>query len=682
MKRILLNCIVGSLLSLSALTFAAAAEVAANAAVASEQRISQTVQFLASDELEGRGPGTKGIDKAAEFLAAEFAKLGLKTDLFDGQPFQKFSIPIATEMGPAEKNVLKFVGPPGKEGQPAREIRLELGKDFTPLAISGTAPIDAPLVFVGYGITAKEKDWSYDDYAGVDVKGKVVVILRKEPQQEDEKSKFNGKQPSPHALFNRKSANASEHEAAAIIYVNDALELKSQRERMEKEWSNAVGKMVEAGKKYQELKEPSEKEVATHFATLTKLAEELASLGKELAGSPDFLLKFKGAGEDSSRKIPIFFITRQQADELLKASGGSDLTTVETEIDADLTPRSRELTGWKAVGETNVDRKQAVVRNVIASLEGEGPLADETIVIGAHYDHLGFGGPGSLAAWTTEIHNGADDNASGTATLLEMAHRLATSGKKFPRRIVFMAFTAEERGLLGSAHYTRNPRFALEKTVAMFNLDMVGRMRDDKLIVYGTGTAKEFEGLVDQLGEKASFKLTKHAGGFGPSDHSSFYAKKIPVLHLFTGTHAEYHRPSDDSPLLNVPGMRRIADLLEEVVLTTATTEAKPTYIENKKVESIGGDPVAGDRPYFGSIPDYGSEEEGVALTGVQPDSPAAKAGLKAGDVIVKFGESKVTNIEDFMGAMMKFKPGDKVKVGVKRGKEVLLLDAVMEKRK
>src|SRR6185503_10649265 len=271
----------------------------------------------------------------------------------------------------------------------------------------------------------------------------------------------------------------------------------------------------------------------------------------------------------------------------------------EKEIDGDLTPRSIELKGWRAEGQAEVIEKKAKVKNVVAVLDGEGPLANETIVLGAHYDHLGHGGEGSLAPWTTEIHNGADDNASGTATLLEVAHRLATSSQKPRHRIVFIAFTGEERGLYGSAYYARQPRFPLEKTIAMFNLDMVGRLNDDKLAVYGTGTAKEFDSLIERLCKEQDFKLSKHEGGFGPSDHSSFYAKKIPVLHLFTGTHSDYHRPSDDTTKLNIEGMRRVADLLVDIVQATDAADQKPTYLEIKRVEQIGGD---SDRPYFGSI--------------------------------------------------------------------------------
>jgi hypothetical protein len=667
-----------SLLGLLLAPIAPAAEIAAE----SESRLRDSVTYLASDELEGRGVGTEGLNKAAEFLAAQFARLGLKTDLFDGTPFQKFEVTVTSEMGPNDQNQLALVGP-AKEGQP-QKTELKLGENFTPLALGGSGTLDAPIVFAGYGITAKDlkrdgKDFAYDDYAGLDVKGKVVIIIRKEPQQKDVKSVFSGDKPSQYAIFSRKLANANEHGAAAVILVNDGLEMETRRDEATKSLAEALDKLAGLQGKFKAAKPEEQAAIA---AEISKAAEEAAELGKRVAGSTDTLLSFTEAGGETTHpKLPVLFATRAVIDELLKASLNKDLATLEKEIDGDLVPRSAELTGWKATGQAKVIQKKAQVKNVIAVLEGEGPQADETIVIGAHYDHLGLGGSGSLAPWTAAVHNGADDNASGTATLLEVAHRLAT-GPKPKRRIVFMAFTGEERGLLGSAHYVRNPRFSLENTIAMYNLDMVGRLNDDKLMVYGTGTAKEFEPLVDSLCQKGGFKLTKHPGGFGPSDHSSFYARKIPVLHLFTGTHSDYHRPSDDSPKLNVAGMRRVADLLLEIIEATDKSPVRPTYIEVKKIEQLqlaGGD---ADRPYFGSIPDYGNPVEGLAITGVSPESPAAKAGLKGGDVVIKFGDSKISGIEDFDSALRKHKPGDTVKVIVQRGKETVQLDVTLARRK
>jgi hypothetical protein len=377
--------------------------------------------------------------------------------------------------------------------------------------------------------------------------------------------------------------------------------------------------------------------------------------------------------------MPVWFCLRSSLEPVIKQATGKDLAAIEKEIDANLTPLSQALPGWNVQAEASVNQVQAEVKNVVGVLEGEGPLADETIIVGAHYDHVGFGGPGSLAPWTHEVHNGADDNASGTAALIETAERLVASGITPKRRIVFIAFTAEERGLIGSAYYCRNPRFPLEKTIAMLNMDMVGRLRDDKLIVFGTGTAAEFDALVSEAAARHSLQVTKKEEGFGPSDHSSFYAQKIPVLHLYTDSHADYHRPTDDADKLNIPGMRRVVDYLVDVIGRIDSAETRPSYREIKRVASIGD---GGDRPYFGSIPDYASEDvEGLKLMGVSPNGPAAAAGLQGGDIIIGLGESKITGIETYDSALRKFKPGDKTKVKLRRGDKIMELEVTFGKR-
>jgi hypothetical protein len=313
---------------------------------------------------------------------------------------------------------------------------------------------------------------------------------------------------------------------------------------------------------------------------------------------------------------------------------------------------------------------------VIAVLEGEGPLADETIIIGAHYDHLGFGGPGSLAPWTTDVHNGADDNASGTSALLEIARQLSSLDHKLPRRVVFMAFTGEERGLIGSDHYVKNPRFPLSKTVAMLNFDMVGRLTDNKLILQGVDTATEFESLVDGLNKTYDFKLTKKPGGYGPSDHASFYPKKIPVIHLFTDLHKDYHRPSDDFETLNIEGMKRVVEFATDFALAIADMPQRPSYIEQERPKVARG----GKWPYFGSVPDYGSAAKGLELKDVAKDGPAAKAGLKGGDIIVKFDDLKIGGIEDFAAALSQSKAGEIVKVIAKRGEKLEEFEVLLDK--
>jgi hypothetical protein len=381
------------------------------------------------------------------------------------------------------------------------------------------------------------------------------------------------------------------------------------------------------------------------------------------------IVGLEGAGQESSHpRLPVFFARRSLLDPVVQQVAGKDLATLEREIDQGPTPQSFALSGWRLQGEANIVHQKAHIKNVVAVLEGSGPKAHESVVIGAHYDHLGLGGPGSLAPWTKEIHNGADDNASGTAALLEVARRFATASEKPARRLVFLAFAGEERGLLGSAHYVAHPLFPLETTIAMVNMDMVGRLDNNKLIVHGTGTATEFDTLINEENKQFQFDITKEPGGFGPSDHASFYGKRIPVLHFFTGTHRDYHRPSDDYEKINLEGMQRITELVASVVETIADAETPPEYREVQRSRSARGDEPPGDRPYFGSIPDFGRQVEGYALMGVTKDSPAERAGLVAGDVIVQFGESRIGGLEDFDSALRKYQAGDKVTIVVQRG--------------
>lgn len=643
---------------------ATAADLAVDAASA-EKRLGDAVEYLASDELEGRGLSTEGLNKAAAYIAEEFTRLGLKTDIFDGQPFQPFTVVVKSELGPAENNVLALVTGAGSPAEARKSLALT--EEFSPLAIGGSGKFDLPLVFVGYGITAP--DLGYDDYAGVDVRGKAVLILRKEPQQDNPHSKFDGKAASQHATFMRKLANAYEHGAEAVIFVNDSPELKKQAAAAERDWRRTLERLVEAHQELAKLESPMGEELEKHRQRIVELAEQTAAKGKRLAPLIDDVLGFNEAGVESTHEnTPVLFCAREVVDPLLQAASGVDLAGVEKKIDETFAPQSAVLEGVRIVGETQVIQERAEIKNVAAVLEGEGPFANETIVVGAHYDHLGRGESGTLAPWTKDVHNGADDNASGVSALLETARRLALGGEKPARRILFVAFTGEERGLLGSAHFVKNPPLALDSVVAMVNMDMVGRLSDNKLIVYGTGTATQFDPMIDELGQKYNFQITKHPEGFGPSDHSSFYARKIPVLHLFTGTHDDYHRPSDDSEKINLEGMRRVTEMAVDIVSRIAAASDRPTYQQTGSQRLAGG----GDRPYFGSIPDFSQQTEGYALQGVADDSPASRAGLQAGDVIIRLGESRVGGLEDFDSALRKFKANDKVPVVVRRdGKEV-----------
>ncbi|HWB08221.1 MAG TPA: M28 family peptidase [Pirellulales bacterium] len=652
---------------------AVAAENAAEGR-ATEERLYEAVKLLASDELEGRGVGTKGLDRAADFIAEQFAAAGLKTAVVEGGPFQKFNMVVATEQG--EPNRLAFARPADAGQAESQTVELKLGEDFNPLAIGGSGKFDLPLVFAGYGITSK--DDNYDDYAGINVEGKAVLLLRHEPQQDNPHSAFNGTDNSAHAFFTRKVSNAFQHGAAAVVFCNDDFDLKKNVDQRTKRWQTAVDELSKSQAKFREVANPTPEQIEAQRQEIARLVKDVASQSEKLFGEYDPLLGFLGAGQgDEAHKVPVVFCRRTVLDPMVKAALGKTLSELERQIDAQPAPASAELAGWRLQGEVTVNRREAEVKNVVAVLDGEGPQADETIVVGAHYDHLGLGGDGSLATGVKEIHNGADDNASGTSALIEVARRLAGRAEKLPRRVVFVAFTGEERGLIGSARYCRDPLVPLDKTIAMLNMDMVGRLTDDKLVIQGVDTATEFGPIIDHLADRYGFKVTKQPGGFGPSDHSSFYPHKVPVMHFFTGTHSDYHRPSDDYEKINLPGMRRVAEMVTDTVVVLAEASERPHYQAAKPPRPGAG--RGGDRPYFGSIPDFASEEPGYHLGGVSPDSPAEKGGLQKGDAIVKLGEYKVGNLEDFDGALRKYKAGDKVPVVVRRDGKELTLEVVLD---
>jgi hypothetical protein len=660
---------------LAAIFFLTVPFVAAEDDKADEQRLLETVKYLASDELEGRGVGTKGLDLAADYLAGQFRAAGLKTDLYDGSPFQKFKMTIGSSLGP--NNSLALVGPAATDGKVQERIELKLGEQFNPLAMGGSGKFDLPLAFVGYGISGKEE--KYDDYAGIDVKGKAVIILRHEPQQANPHSAFDGTNNSQHAPYKRKLSNAYEHGAAAVIFCTDEFEIQKNLAQLRKRYQAAVDDLIEEDAKFKKIATPGGEDWKKHQEQVQKAVEDIQTFAKQLQEAQDPLLGFDGGGSDQvdGRNFPVLFCRRSALAPVIQAALGSSLSQLEKEIDKGPAPQSRDLAGWRAVGETSVERQEVEVKNVVGVLEGEGPLANETIVLGAHYDHLGWGGNGSMAPGVREIHNGADDNASGTTVLVDVARRLAARGKKLPRRLMFIAFTGEERGLIGSARYVRHPLFPLESTVAMLNMDMVGRLQDEKLIVHGTGTASEFDGLVDRLGKEFGFQITKKPGGFGPSDHSSFYGAKVPVLFLFTGSHKDYHRPSDDVDKLIVSGMRRVGSMMTDIAIALAEAPERPHYQDAPGgAETLGG---GGDRPYFGSIPDFAQDQVGYALTGVTKGGPAERAGIKAGDIIIQLGDSKIGNLEDFDSALRKFKAGEKAPVVVKRGTEQVKVEVTLD---
>jgi len=599
-----------------------AASVATTFVSAAEARLKADVAFLADDAQEGRAPGTAGIEASAEYIARRFQELGLQPPPGADGYFQKFSITGQPRLGEPTELVVK--------GADGAAIAATLRTDFHPLAIGTTGSAEgAGIVFAGYGITADrpDKDLRYDDYAGIDANGKVVLVLRREPGLNDEASPFDGKKTSDFATFRHKATNAFQHGAAMLLVVNDR-----------------------------------------------------AGLGQDA----DALLNLGSAGPETLARLPIVHVTRDFADRLLKAAGEPPLADLEEKIDGDYAPRSRELKGLSVDARVAVDRPSLETKNVVGVIEGAGPKAGETIVVGGHYDHLGRGGlmSGSLAFLSADIHNGADDNASGTAMVLELARRLAVRRDPPPRRVVFVAFSGEERGLLGSQYYVDHPPFPIESTVAMFNFDMVGRLdAKGELTMIGTGTSPHFDAIVDALGKDSGLSIKKVVGmtdGFGGSDHQSFHAKDVPVLFAFTGLHSDYHRPSDDWPKINYAGMAAIADYVELLVLDVLRRTQRPEFVRSaapKHGATTSQSASTGMSVTLGVMPDYADEgKAGMKLSDVREGGPAAKAGIKGGDVIIGIGGKPIGTIYDYMESLGRYKPGDSVDVLVKRdGRDVTI---------
>lgn len=309
----------------------------------------------------------------------------------------------------------------------------------------------------------------------------------------------------------------------------------------------------------------------------------------------------------------------------------------------------------------------SATRNVVAVIPGTSPtLKGQVVVVGAHYDHLGLGGFGALDTNTT-VHNGADDNASGTAALLEIGRLL--SGRRPARTIVLVAFSGEELGTLGSSYFVQHPPgpFPIDSLYAMLNLDMVGRLRNARLMALGAATAKEFPALLDSLNTPAKFDLRASGDGWGPSDHAVFFATRHPVLHFFTDLHDDYHRATDDWDKLNIAGIVQVSQFVADLAHALANRAGSLTFVDAPRPQaSTGG---SGYGAYLGTIPDMsgGGVTEGVRITGVRAGSPAEAAGLQAGDVITAIGDKRIVNLYDMTDALRVHHPGDTVVVVSKR---------------
>ncbi len=629
--------VLGFLLLLS-LTFPVSAQRVQTGATSTPlENLRRHVEYLASPGLEGRRTGDAGATVAAGYIANMFARFKLKpgASAQNGKPnyMQPFPYVTGVEMAAAGNDFRLAV----TQADGTRKM-FEGPESAIPVGFSSNATIvNANVVYAGFGIVAAEA--KYDDYR-LDVRGKVVLVSDGNPDGD-----------SPHSAFGRfdvrtKALIAKEKGAAGMLVIS------------------------------REAKFADDK--------LTRLAYD-QTLGEAA--------------------LPTFVISRAAAQAILGITE-RDLANIEGVMAMKKDPAVKVEVEFRDTQPTvsfsvELVKKQADAYNIIGTLEGrDKTLKNEAIVIGAHYDHLGRGGQGSLAANSSEIHHGADDNASGTAAILELA-RMFASEKKNKRTIIFIAFSGEEEGLLGSKFYVNNPVFPIERTVAMINLDMVGRLNNRKLNIGGIGTATEMRSLIEKwnINEAAlipiaqstptniktdvpalnKFDVALNEDGFGPSDHSSFYGKKVPVLFFFTGTHADYHKPSDTAEKINFAGLDMIRGMVADIVRDIDQNPIRPTYTVAKSSGMAGG--RTGFNISLGTIPSYAEATDGMVLDGVRDDSPGSKAGLKAGDKIIKLAGRDIRNVMDYTYTLGEMKADQEYEVVVMRGSESLTFTIVPAKR-
>jgi hypothetical protein len=669
-----------SYLLVIALAIGTLAQRPGSTSVPSVARLRAHVEYLASDKLEGRRTGTAGADLAAKYIAKEFSRYGLRRSIGYDTPgmsileadspnryLQKFPYVAGVELGKNNSLTINTVSgnvPGETQGsfKTQSSETLRVGEDWLPLGLSTQGKIEnAEPVLVGYGLTVSEL--KYDDYSKADVKNKIAVAFAGTPDGDN-----------PHGQFARyegvrwKAIAARNAGAKALLVIVSDNNFKDDR-----------------------------------------LAR----------------LRYDNSAGDAG--LPVAAISRQAGAKLI-GKDSSVLAELEQTLRAQSPKRDEDQPSSRPTNtvtvslSTDIVKREVEAANVVGILDGSDPvLKKEVIIIGAHYDHLGHGGEGSLAPKEGEIHHGADDNASGTAGLLELARAFSAQSLRPRRTLVFIAFSGEEEGLLGSNYYVNHPIVPLANTVAMINMDMIGRLQDKKLIVGGVGTAKEWRSLLDDanleltpsvtrplpsppatdpMGRAADpiaavlhrddrkpvenarlpkFDLTLNEDGYGPSDHSSFYAKQIPVLFFWTGTHQDYHKPTDTADKINYEGEARIVGLVSNVISDIDTTDARLTY-NVAKSESTGRS--TGFRVYLGTIPNYADSNDGLLLDGVRDDSPAAKAGIKAGDKIVKLAGHDVRNVYDYTYALGEMKAGQEYEVELLRAGERMTLKITPAARK
>jgi aminopeptidase YwaD len=556
------------------------------------------ISYLASDDLMGRYTGSPGSRAAAEYIRDQFRVAGLKLIGDDG--FQNFEVVVSVKAGP--NNSFRIND----------KIAAKSG-NFTPFPFSSNATVNAKVVFAGYGFEISQDSLVWNDYEGIDVNGKWVMILRGDPEMEKQESRF--------VTFG--------DERDKVILARD---------------KGAAGVIFVSGKKFD---------------------------------ANDDLVSMYFDKTQSTAGIPVIHIKRIVADDIL-SNDKISVDSIESLIISGMKPISM-ITGIEVVATTEVLQEKVIARNVVGLLEGSDPiLKDSYIIVGAHYDHLGMGGPGSGSRFldSMAIHNGADDNASGVGGVMELASYLALEKVPLKRSVVFIAFDGEELGILGSRYFTDHPLIDLKKADAMINFDMIGRLKADSpaIMIGGTGTSKESETILNSL-NTGGIKMNYSPEGFGPSDHASFYGDNIPVFFFSTGAHEDYHTPDDDWEKINFEGEKDVLEIGKQLLVTLANKDENLTFQEAGPKQQEGGRAGYRFKVTLGIMPDFNSTTGGgLGVGGVSKDKPAYKGGMLKGDIITAIDGKQVNDIYDYMNRLKTLKPGQVISVDVLRQDKKIVL--------
>ena len=553
-----------------------------------ENDIMDHIRYLSHKDKGGRYPGTRGSKDVISYLIRQFKSFGVKPGGENGSFVQPFNITDGIELGKNNSMII--------DGD-----SLVTEQDYMPLWFSGNETVSASAVFTGYGFSINEKEIKWNDYSGVDVAGKWVIVMRHSPERNNQHSLY-----APHSGLHKKMLIARDRGAIGIIYVSQI--------------------------------------------------------------EDDDLYPLKYRAGFSNAGIPAIHLSNEMADKLFKVVGQTR-KNIQNKMNKSLKTISFKLpvTINASVDLNPIQTRAANVVGLIQS--GNRKYRNEYVVIGAHFDHLGMGGTGtgSRKPDTTGTHSGADDNASGTSGLLEVAHKLVSQKSRLKRSIILLGFDAEEKGLLGAKYFVDNPLFDLNKIVAMINLDMIGRMKDSSVTVGGVGTSPLFEPLLKKESIGRNFTLNMTKPGYGPSDHAAFYTKDIPVLFFFTGFHNEYHTPEDSWKLINLKGEKDILDLVYDITFQLSRLPERPVFTEAGPKEGRMKRNTK-FKVTFGIVPSYGSTKKGLEVDGIsKADGPAAKAGIKKGDVIKFMGDKPINDIYEYMDRLEELEPGMTITVLIDR---------------